>query len=76
MLGQLGPHGTSNLYFVCESQQEHSAVANFKVQMLQLTEISLGYKLCTQGGIWSCKLYIWFLWKLSIFSIRETHLMD
>lgn len=63
MLGQLGPHDTWNLYFVCARQQEHIAIADLKVQTLQLTEMSLGHQLCTQGGIWPYKLYIRFLWK-------------
>lgn len=59
MLGPLGPHGERNLYFAYESQQENIAIANFKVQVLQLTEMSLGRKLYTQGGICSYKLYIY-----------------
>lgn len=39
-------------------------MANVKVQTLQLTKMSPGHKLCTQGGIWPYKLYIWFLWEI------------
>lgn len=50
-LARRGPRAMWNLCLVCESQQEHVAIANFKVQTLQWTDMSLGHKLYTQGGI-------------------------
>ena len=63
MLDQFGSHDVWNLYFVYGSQQEPFARVDFKEQTLQVTEMN-PYKLCTQGGIWPCKLYIWFLGKI------------